>query len=68
MAPGETAAPAKRKVVVLLCGVAAGAAALAYTGIADRAKGMQEVEAWTEKQPYPRCGWSRRSAAPATRI
>lgn len=53
MAPVETAAPAKRKVVVLLFGVAAGAAALAYTGIADRAKGMQEVEAWTEKQAVP---------------
>lgn len=53
MDPVETAAPAKRKVVVLLFGVAAGAAALAYTGIADRAKGMQEVEAWTEKQAVP---------------
>lgn len=53
MDPVETAAPAKRKVVVLLLGVAAGAAALAYTGIADRAKGMQEVEAWTEKQAVP---------------
>jgi membrane fusion protein (multidrug efflux system) len=38
---------------VLLLGVAAGAAALAYTGIADRAKGMQEVEAWTERQAVP---------------
>jgi membrane fusion protein, multidrug efflux system len=53
MDPVETAAPAKRKVVVLLFGVAAGAAALAYTGIADRAKGMQEVETWTEKQAVP---------------
>jgi RND family efflux transporter MFP subunit len=53
MDPVETPTPSKRKVVVLLLGVAAGAAALAYTGIADRAKGMQEVEAWTERQAVP---------------
>lgn len=53
MDPVETPTPAKRKVVVLLLGVAVGAAALAYTGIADRAKGMQEVEAWTAKQAVP---------------
>jgi RND family efflux transporter MFP subunit len=52
MDPVETP-PSKRKVVVLLLGIAAGAATLAYTGIADRAKGMQEVEAWTEKQAVP---------------
>jgi membrane fusion protein, multidrug efflux system len=53
MDPVETPTPSKRKVTVLLLGVAVGAAALAYTGIADRAKGMQEVEAWTEKQAVP---------------
>jgi RND family efflux transporter MFP subunit len=53
MDPVETPTPSKRKVVVLLLGVAAGAAALAYTGIAGRAKGMQEVEAWTERQAVP---------------
>ncbi|MEG9524993.1 MAG: efflux RND transporter periplasmic adaptor subunit [Hyphomicrobiales bacterium] len=53
MDPVETPTPSKRKVVVLLLGVAAGAAALAYSGIADRAKGMQEVEAWTERQAVP---------------
>lgn len=53
MDPVETPTPSKRKVVVLLLGVAVGAAALAYTGISDRAKGMQEVEAWTAKQAVP---------------
>ncbi|MBP1182846.1 efflux RND transporter periplasmic adaptor subunit [Methylobacterium sp. PvR107] len=53
MDPVETPTPSKRKVVVLLLGVAAGAAALAYTGIANRAKGMQEIEAWTERQAVP---------------
>ncbi|MGH1574690.1 efflux RND transporter periplasmic adaptor subunit [Methylobacterium sp. P31] len=53
MDPVETPTPSKRKVVVLLFGVAAGAAALAYTGITERAKGMQEIEAWTEKQAIP---------------
>ena len=53
MPPVEAAAPSKRKLVVLLSGAAIGAAVLAYVGIADRAKGMQEIEAWTEKQATP---------------
>lgn len=49
----EPKMPAKRKVATLLSGVAVGAAALAWVGISDRAKGMQEVEAWTERQAVP---------------
>ncbi|CAA2160698.1 Multidrug resistance protein MdtA [Methylobacterium brachiatum] len=42
--------PSGRRVGLLLAGVAIGAAALAWVGINDRAKGMQEVESWTEQQ------------------
>ncbi|MCJ2069717.1 efflux RND transporter periplasmic adaptor subunit [Methylobacterium sp. J-030] len=49
----ETPKPRAAKVVVLLFGVVAGAAALAYLGITDRAKGMQEIASWTEKQAVP---------------
>ncbi|MCJ2104661.1 efflux RND transporter periplasmic adaptor subunit [Methylobacterium sp. E-041] len=42
-----------RRVGALLAGVAIGAAALAWVGISDRAKGMQEVESWTERQAVP---------------
>ncbi|MCJ2057084.1 efflux RND transporter periplasmic adaptor subunit [Methylobacterium sp. J-048] len=42
-----------RRVGLLLAGVAIGAAALAWVGINDRAKGMQEVESWTEQQAVP---------------
>ncbi len=34
-------------------GLCAGAASLAWFGIADRAKGMQEIEGWTAKQAVP---------------
>src|SRR3978361_266351 len=53
MLPVETAAPSRRKVVVLLFGVAVGASALAYLGITERAKGMQEIGTWAEKQAVP---------------
>ncbi|TXM99224.1 efflux RND transporter periplasmic adaptor subunit [Methylobacterium sp. WL64] len=45
--------PSGRRVSLLLAGVAIGAAALAWVGINDRAKGMQEVESWTEQQAVP---------------
>jgi len=45
--------PSGRRVGLLLAGVAIGAAALAWVGINDRAKGMQEVESWTEQQAVP---------------
>jgi RND family efflux transporter MFP subunit len=53
MEPVETATPSRRKVVVLLVCAAVGAASLAYLGITDRAKGMQAIETWTEKQAVP---------------
>jgi membrane fusion protein (multidrug efflux system) len=43
----------KRKVAALLSGALIGAAALVWVGITDRAKGMQEVDAWTERQAVP---------------
>lgn len=49
----QPAQPAKGKVVVLLLGVVSGAAALAYFGITDRARGMQDIAAWTDKQAIP---------------
>ncbi len=49
----EPKMPAKRKVATLLSGAAVGAAALAWAGISDRAKGMQEIDAWTERQSVP---------------
>ena len=49
----EPKMPAKRKVATLLSGAAGGAAALAWAGISDRAKGMQEIDAWTERQSVP---------------
>ncbi len=45
--------PSARRVSLLLAGVAVGAAALAWLGIGDRARGMQDVEAWTERQAVP---------------
>ncbi|MCJ2134006.1 efflux RND transporter periplasmic adaptor subunit [Methylobacterium sp. J-026] len=51
LAPPRT--PSARRVSLLLAGVAVGAAALAWLGIGDRAKGMQDVEAWTERQAVP---------------
>lgn len=45
--------PSGRRVSLLLAGVAIGAAALAWLGINDRAKEMQEVESWTEQQAVP---------------
>ena len=45
--------PSGRRVSLLLAGVAIGAATLAWVGINDRAKGMQEVESWTEQQAVP---------------
>ncbi|SEG72269.1 RND family efflux transporter, MFP subunit [Methylobacterium sp. 190mf] len=45
--------PSKGKVATLLSGVAIGAVLLVWTGITDRAKGMQEVDAWTERQAVP---------------
>ncbi|MER2196680.1 efflux RND transporter periplasmic adaptor subunit [Methylobacterium brachiatum] len=45
--------PSSRQVGLLLAGVAVGGAALAWVGINDRAKGMQEVESWTERQAVP---------------
>ena len=38
---------------MLLFGVAVGASALAYLGITERAKGMQEIGTWAEKQAVP---------------
>ncbi len=45
--------PSGRRVGLLLASVAIGAAALAWVGINDRAKGMQEVASWTEQQAVP---------------
>lgn len=44
---------AGRSVAILLLGVMGGAATLAWFGITDRAKGMQEIETWTAKQAVP---------------
>jgi membrane fusion protein (multidrug efflux system) len=49
----EPKMPSKRNVATLLSSVAVGAAALAWVGISDRAKGMQQVDAWTERQAVP---------------
>lgn len=42
-----------RKVATLLSCVAIGAVAVAWFGIGERARGMQEVDAWTERQSVP---------------
>lgn len=42
-----------RKVATLLSCVAIGAVAVAWFGIGERARGMQEVDAWTERQAVP---------------
>ena len=53
---GQAAPPrrgAGRTVAFLMFGLCAGAGTLAWFGIADRAKGMQEIEGWTAKQAVP---------------
>ncbi len=51
MSSPETARPRRpRRVLLLLCGVAVGAIALAVSGITDRAKSKQDVTTWTDAQ------------------
>lgn len=42
--------PKPRRVLLLLCAVGLGAVALAASGVADRARSLQEVAAWTNHQ------------------
>lgn len=51
--PVTAPAPGKRKLFLSLCVAAIGAAFLAYTGVRDRARSMQETAAWTERQAIP---------------
>lgn len=46
----QTKPPRARRVLLVLCGAAIGAAALAASGITDRARSMQEVADWTDAQ------------------
>ena len=48
--PRDETSPSKTRVLLLLCAVGIGAVAVAGFGIVDRAKSMQEVGAWTDRQ------------------
>jgi membrane fusion protein, multidrug efflux system len=45
--------PKTRRVLLVVCVLAIGAAGLAFSGIMDRAKSRQEVAAWTNAQTIP---------------
>ena len=45
--------PSGRKIMMVLTAVAVGAIVLGFTGVSKRAKSMQEVAAWTERQAVP---------------
>jgi RND family efflux transporter MFP subunit len=49
----KTTPPRPRRVLLILAVAGAGAVALAASGIADRARSMQEVSAWTDAQAVP---------------
>src|ERR1700760_1778058 len=51
--PATPPKPKTRRVLVVLCVLAIGAAGLAFSGITDRARSRQEVAAWTNAQTIP---------------
>jgi len=51
--PDSVRSPNPRRVLLVACVVGAVAIALAAFGIADRAKGNQELTAWTDEQAVP---------------
>ena len=51
--PATPPKPRMRRVLLVVCVLALGAAGLAISGIMDRAKSRQEVAAWTNAQTVP---------------
>ena len=53
MAPDQIVPPSKWRVLLVLGGVGIGALVVAVFGVVDRARSMQEIEAWTDAQAIP---------------
>jgi membrane fusion protein, multidrug efflux system len=51
--PAAPPKPKARRVLLVICVLAIGAAGLAFSGITDRARSRQEVAAWTNAQTIP---------------
>ena len=53
MSADPIVSPSKWRVLFVLCGVGIGAGTLAGFGVVNRARSMQEVDAWTDAQAIP---------------